>query len=166
MRRRDAEIDYDVIQLVSVFFIRYDGKILTHRRSKRLPEARLHHAFSAFLGGHLNPQDVMPLFRFSDPDQALYYIDRELHEELRLAHPPKTMSFRGLLYDPRTDVSTQHLGVVFDVELFSDEFVVGERGFLTDLKLESVPHARDRISEFENWSQLLIDEEIADGNVR
>ena len=37
---------------------------------------------------------------------------------------------------------------------------------LTDLKLESVPHARDRISEIENWSQLLIDEEIADGNVR
>ena len=45
---------------------------------------------------------VTPLFRFSDPETALYLLDRELSEELRLERQPEAMNFRGLLYDPRT----------------------------------------------------------------
>ena len=40
----------------------------------------------------------MPLFRCADPEQALFLLDRELSEELRLPNKPEAMDFRGLLY--------------------------------------------------------------------
>ena len=79
----------------------------------------------------------MPLFRFSDPQQALYLLDRELSEELRLKKRPYAMTFRGLLYDPRTQVSTQHIGIVFCVDVPGRDFEIGEKGFLTDAKKQN-----------------------------
>lgn len=42
MRRSLAEEDFSVIQLVSAFIIRFGNKYLTYKRTKRLPESRLH----------------------------------------------------------------------------------------------------------------------------
>lgn len=58
MRRRDAEEDFSVIQLVSVFVIRHKDLYLTYKRTKRLPESRLHGVYSLGFGGHLNPSDL------------------------------------------------------------------------------------------------------------
>ena len=156
MRRRLAEEDLSVIQLVSLFVVSYRHRYFTYKRSKRLPESRLHHTYSACFGGHLNPDDIMPLFRFADPQQAINLIDRELNEELRLGVKPHKMDFVGLLYDPRSEVSKQHIGIVFNV-IAADQFVeVGERGFLTDLRLETRTEIMSRIEEFENWSEYLM----------
>lgn len=160
VRRSEAEKRYDIIQLISVYVVRYNSYFLTYRRGKRLPEERLQHSYSCFFGGHLNPSDLMPLFRLGDPEQALYLLDRELSEELILPTAPTGMRFKGLLYDPRTRVSEQHIGITFIVDLATTDFTIGERGFLTDAKFETIPQMRERISEFENWSQLLIQDEI------
>src|SRR6266849_906544 len=61
MRRRQAESDLSVIQLVSVFLVRFGNKLLTYKRTKRLPENRLHGYYSVAFGGHLNPDDVLHL---------------------------------------------------------------------------------------------------------
>jgi predicted NUDIX family phosphoesterase len=61
MRRREAEQDTSVIQLVSVFIVRHQARILTYKRTKRLPEERLHNYYSLGFGGHLNPNDISPL---------------------------------------------------------------------------------------------------------
>jgi predicted NUDIX family phosphoesterase len=156
MRRREAETDLSVIQLVSIYVVRYRHRYFTYKRSKRLPESRLHHTYSACFGGHLNPDDLMPLFRFADPEQALNLIDRELNEELRLGVRPDKMQFIGLLYDPRSEVSKQHLGVVFSVFAANEIVEVGERGFLTDLRLETRTDIMNRIGDFENWSEFLM----------
>ena len=55
----------------------------------------------------------MPLFKFTDPEQALFLLDRELSEELRLPNKPEEMDSGPPSYDPRTEVSKQHMGVVF-----------------------------------------------------
>jgi predicted NUDIX family phosphoesterase len=163
VKRSEAERRYDIIQLVSVYVVRHYQQYLTHRRSARLPEQRLHGAYSCFFGGHLTPLDLMPLFRFSDPEQALYLLDRELTEEVRLPSRP-SMNYCGLLYDPRSDVSRQHMGIVFCVDVKEEKFEIGEKGFLTDAKFETLADMRARISEFENWSEYLITKELAGWN--
>lgn len=162
MRRRDAEEDFSVIQLVSLFLVKFENKILTYKRAKRLPEARLHDYYSVTFGGHLNPADVgdfNPLFDPFDPSQTTTFMERELREELRLPRPPD-IKYRGIVYDNSRDVSRQHLGILFEVLLETKSFKIGERGFLIDAKFETIEEIMNRFSDFENWSQLIVEEEI------
>ncbi len=154
MQRRAAEENTSVIQLVSVYIVSWRGKYLTFKRTKRLPESRLHGFYSLGFGGHLNPDDIPSLFNFADPDQALMFILRELKEELILEEKPH-IRFRGLLYDPSREVSKQHLGLVYDVKMATNDYQIGERGFLMDAKFESINQILDRADEFENWSVLI-----------
>ena len=124
MRRRQAEESFDVIQLVSFYIVRFKDTYLTYKRTKRLPESRLHDYYSIGFGGHLNPDDLLPLFSFSEPEQVLEIVIRELREELRL-NPEPSISFRGVLYDDSREVSRQHLGIVYDVELYSQNYEIG-----------------------------------------
>jgi predicted NUDIX family phosphoesterase len=159
MRRRDAEDDPGVIQLVSVFVLRYEGKFLTYKGTKRLPESRLHGYYSLAFGGHLNPDDIPPLMDMFSPEQSFPWLERELREEVRL--DPAVISrinYRGLLYDDSRPVSKQHLGIVYEITTNSSKFEIGERGFLIDAKYESVDSIRARLDEFENWSLLLLKE--------
>lgn len=158
MRRSLAEEDFSVIQLISAFIVRFGNKYLTYRRTKRLPESRLHGYYSIPFGGHLNEDDILPLFDIFDAQVAFLILKREFEEEIRL---PKNkiinLVYKGLLYDNSREVSRQHLGVVYDVYLDSDEYVIGERGFLMDSKFETLEEIEARRSEFENWSWLIID---------
>lgn len=160
MRRREAEEDASVIQLVSVFVVRYRDRILTYKRTRRLPESRLHGFYSIGFGGHLNPEDLRPLLNIFDPDMAAPLLLRELGEEIRLnrGEIPR-LRYRGLLYDDSRPVSRQHLGITYDVFLRSEKFEIGERGFLMDAKFETLEEIISRREEFENWSWILIQEE-------
>lgn len=155
MQRRRAEEDTSVIQLVSVFVLRFADKYLTYKRSARLPENRLHGEYSIAFGGHLNPDDVSPLLNIFKPDLGLPLLRRELHEEVRLPAEPH-ISYRGLLYDDSRDLSRQHLGIVYDVNLQNPDYEIGERGFLIDPRMETREEILSRIHDFENWSVLLI----------
>lgn len=155
MRRIEAETRHDVIQLVSAYVVHYGDDILTYKRTRRLPENRLHNVYSLMFGGHLNPDDLLPLFSFNDPETALYMLIRELNEELIVGRPYPTIKFAGLLYDPRTEVSEQHVAIVFDVSMNNTSYSIGERGFLADAKFETRAQIASRISDFENWSEYL-----------
>jgi len=162
MQRREAEEDDSVIQLVSAFLVRREGRIATYKRTRRLPESRLHGYFSLLFGGHLNPDDVPPLFSIFDPLLGPEYIQRELREELRFSSPPP-MTLVGVLYDDSRAVSRQHLGVLYEVNASAnDEIEVGERGFLQQLCFETPREIRGRIEEFENWSELVLHDYVLD----
>jgi predicted NUDIX family phosphoesterase len=62
-----------------------------------------------------------------------------------------------LLYDNAREVSTQHVGETYEITVHSQEFAIGERGFLMDAKFESLSEIRARAAEFENWSLLLLE---------
>ncbi|MEX2263444.1 MAG: HTH domain-containing protein [Bryobacteraceae bacterium] len=160
MRRRDAEEDFSVIQLVSVFIIRHGNRYLTYKRTKRLPESRLHGVYSIGFGGHLNPSDLLPLLNIFDPTVGAPLLERELREEIKFdSLGPTAILYRGLIYDDSREVSKQHLGLTYQVLAESDHFEIGERGFLIDAKYETLDEIRQRRHEFENWSLLLIEEE-------
>lgn len=157
MRRRLAEDDPSVIQLVSVFVLKYRDKYLTYKRTKRLPESRLHGFYSVAFGGHLNPDDLPGLFDVFNPEQGRIFLIRELAEEVKLPRDAiANIIYRGLLYDDSRPVSRQHLGIVFDVILRSGEYKIGERGFLMDHKYETLTEILARSEDFENWSTLLV----------
>lgn len=160
MRRRQAEESFDFIQLVSVFVVRYADMYLTYKRTKRLPESRLHDFYSFSFGGHLNPDDIRPLLNIFNPELATPLLLRELGEELKLEHQnlPK-LTYRGLLYDTSREVSRQHIGVTYDVFLPTARYEIGERGFLMDPRFETLEQILLRKADFENWSVLLIEEE-------
>lgn len=156
MQRREAEENTEVIQLVSAFLVRIGDRVATYKRTRRLPEARLHGCYSLVFGGHLNPDDVPPLFSIFDPDVGSMYIQRELREELRFDAPPQ-MVLKGVLYDTRREVSLQHLGVLYEVFVPPESQVeVGERGFLQQLAFETPDEIATRIDDFENWSELIL----------
>lgn len=158
LRRRDAEQSQSVVQLVSVFVVRHKNRILTHKRTKRLPESRLHGFYSLHFGGHLNPDDIPSLLNIFAPDQGFPFLQRELEEELRLESGDiDRLSYRGLLYDTSRPVSRQHLGIVYEVLAKTSRFEIGERGFLMDAKYETVLRIRAHLSEFENWSVRLLE---------
>ncbi len=158
MMRRLAEENQNVIQLVSFYIVRYKSQFLTYKRTKRLPESRLHGFYSIGFGGHLNPDDIPPLDLHFDPDYAVQSMVRELREELILDERPR-LEFRGLLYDDSREVSKQHIGLVYDVRLQSRKYRIGERGFLIDPKFETLNQILSRIEEFENWSALVAREQ-------
>lgn len=158
MQRHLAERDSSVIQLVSVFILRYGDQYLTYKRTKRLPEERLHGFYSIGFGGHLNlPEITTRLFNIFRPDhEAEYLVMRELAEEVRFE--PGSLPgirYKGLLYDDSQQVSRQHLGIVYDVLLKSQEFEIGERGFLMHPKFETLSQIEERLSDFESWSLII-----------
>ncbi|OGR00425.1 MAG: hypothetical protein A2511_10470 [Deltaproteobacteria bacterium RIFOXYD12_FULL_50_9] len=160
MLRRLAEADTTVIQLVSVFILRHKNRYLSYKRTKRLPENRLHGSYSVFFGGHLTPEDIMPLYDVFKPEYGKMFLIRELQEEVRLPGLNTTkMVYRGLLYDNSREMSSQHLGIVYDVELNTPEYEIGERGFLMDPKFETLEQMTARIDDFENWSVFIIEME-------
>lgn len=153
MPRWRAEQDQEVIQLVSGFVVQHAGRVLTYRRTRRLPESRLHGEFSAMFGGHLNPEDI-PIWNIFQSENASF-LDRELREELRLEPGRYSLSLRGVLYDNSRAVSRQHIAIVFDVDLEDPTYTVGERGFLQHDRFESWEEVGNRLDDFENWSRLL-----------
>jgi predicted NUDIX family phosphoesterase len=156
MQRTEAEETYEVIQLVSQFLVIHHGKVATHKRTRRLPEARLHGVHSLLFGGHLNPDDIAPLFSPFDPVNGPTYITRELSEEVRILNGEPTLELVGGIYDPRRDVSRQHLGVLYTVRVpDSCDIQIGERGFLQQLAFETVDDIEAHIDDFENWSELV-----------
>ncbi len=166
MRRSEAETRYDVIQLVSQFLVIYRHKIATHKRTRRLPEARLHGSHSILFGGHLNPDDITPLFGPFDPGGA-DFIRRELSEEVVIEGGSPTLTLLGSIYDPRTDVSRQHLGILYSVRVPPEcRIEIGERGFLQQLSFSTPTDLAGRINEFENWSELVHRELLMAGKIK
>ncbi len=162
MPRREAEEDLSVIQLVSVFIVRFGDQLLTYKRTKRLPESRLHGFYSLIFGGHLNPGDIPSLFNIFDPDDGRAFIDRELREEIKFPQDegPPPLIYQGLLYDDSRPLSRQHLGIVYEVLPKSRRYEIGERGFLIDSKFESIEEILARRLDFENWSLLILEHQL------
>ncbi|PWF48811.1 HTH domain-containing protein [Massilia glaciei] len=158
MSRGVAEEDFTVIQLVSVFLVHYRGKFLTHMRSARLPESRLHGEYSIMLGGHVAIEDfaqlTLDLFE-EDSLSDCSYILRELSEELVIQSVPNVLPC-GYIYDDVREVSKQHLGLVYLVDLQKEKYEIGERGFLMNSKFETPIQIEARLEQFENWSVTLL----------
>lgn len=154
--RREAEVDFSVIQLISVFLIRCGDRVITHTRSARAPETRLHGERSIIFGGHVTYEEINTLFDPFDPYSTHPFIERELEEEIKILHAREITPI-GLLYDSTREVSSQHLGIVYTVEMSDDEYEIGEKGYHINDELTPIESVIIQKQDYENWSVELIE---------
>lgn len=131
------------------------NKILSFRRTKRLPEQRLHGAVSLNFGGHIEFEDAPTLFR-GDTDVIENMLLRELYEELKFTPNKFTMDYIGTLYLEGNDFERQHAGIVFVVQLGPRISIDSrEPGYHTDIKFLPFEYLIKEASLFDSWSKTL-----------
>ncbi|NOR62565.1 MAG: hypothetical protein GQ535_08755 [Rhodobacteraceae bacterium] len=158
MPRVDAEETDKFVQLIPLFFVHSEEGYLTYKRTKRLPEKRLHGTRSINFGGHLQVEDFPSLFA-NDPDVVQESLQRELREELKFEPDEKTVRFFGAIHDRANMFGRQHIGLVFEVISGSTVDVdTNEPGFLTSIEFASKQQIFEEKDQFDDWTFLVLDE--------
>lgn len=151
IKRKKAESDIKYKQLISYCILKNNDKIFTYRRGKLLTEKRLLGEYSIGVGGHITVDDPT-LFGISYKEG----LKREIKEEIGLINDFE-LQIVALLNDDSNDVGKVHFGIVCIIgvdnkEIFSKEKSINEPKFL------SVSELKRKISKFENWSKICINE--------
>ena len=158
MPRIEAEETEEFVQLIPLFFVRQDNQFLTYKRTRRLPEKRLHGTRSINFGGHLQVEDFPTLFA-SDPEVVHQSLQRELREELEFDPDEKSVDFFGAIHETKNMFGRQHVGIVFEVCSRGAVSVnSGEPGFLTSLEFMSKAEITSNKDEFDDWTFLVLNE--------
>lgn len=155
MTRARAEETAEFIQLIPTFVIRKANTVLTYRRTKRLPEARLHNSRCLSFGGHMQVDDLPDLFApsFYEPATRLY---RELYEELRFSGPVLPR-YLGVLYLTSSMFERQHAGIVFNVKIHKSVQVESlETSRHSDVKFEDIGLLNSSSDDLDSWSRTLL----------
>lgn len=161
--RREAEERYDFVQLIPTFVVSRGDDILTYKRTKRLPEARLHHARCVNFGGHMQSDDAPSLF-WNDDYVVNQFLYRELFEELEFDVDSASIYPLGLLYLQGNDFERQHAGLTFHVQILAGEPVQSlEPGMHTDLEFSALSDLVRDSSSLDSWSQVLLREISSNG---
>ena len=162
MRRDLAEESTAMTQLVAYYVIINDGRLLTHRRTRRQPEKRLTDVRAIGISGHMISSDLKTLTTgdlFHEGDHA-GYANRELAEEISVRVSSKApIRLAGFIWEPVDDFGKQHLGLLYIVPAERD-FRVLEPGLIGNADFVDPDQIMANIGEYTSWSKLLLDSEI------
>lgn len=155
--REIAEKTPDYKQIIPYTLFRQGGKYFAYQRTKKGGESRLHDKWSLGVGGHINPRDGKGKVGY------LNAFWRELDEEVEFCFKHGICSemvkenIVGLLYDPSNEVGKVHFGVVHLIDLDPHVVMKTFDPALDCGRFEDAAGIISRKRDFENWSQLLID---------
>ena len=146
MNRPEAEADPSHKQLIPYAVVRYKNSIACYKRSGA--EKRLHDLYSIGVGGHVDIEDDQG----DIVDTLLLGLGRELSEEFAdFSKEHAEISFLGVLNSEDTEVSSVHLGMVFEIQT--------TKKLLPDSELTGFEWADPKIlksRKLENWSELAL----------
>ncbi|MGX0098763.1 putative NUDIX family phosphoesterase [Staphylococcus cohnii] len=151
-RRGDMEENSSYKQLISYCILENEhDEILVYERLTGGGETRLHGQSSIGVGGHMNDvkgaESINEVLRVN--------AQRELNEEVGLSESKsQNLAYIGFINDDTNEVGEVHLGVVFKINVNSNDVEAKE----TDtLKIKWVNHNKiDNYDEFETWSALIL----------
>lgn len=151
-RRGDMEEDPSYKQLISYCILENEhDEILVYERLSGGGEARLHGQSSIGVGGHMNDvkgaESINEVLRVN--------AQRELEEEVGLSDSKsQNLAYIGFINDDTNEVGEVHLGVVFKINVNSNDVESKE----TDtLRIKWVDQSKiDNYDEFESWSALIL----------
>lgn len=151
-RRGDMEDDPLFKQLISYCLLENEkGEILVYERLSGGGEERLHGQSSIGVGGHMNDvkgaESINEVLRVN--------AQRELEEEVGLSDSKsQNLAYIGFINDDTNEVGEVHLGVVFKINVNSNDVESKE----TDtLRIKWVDQSKiDNYDEFESWSALIL----------
>jgi len=152
MDRDLAEEDPTYKQFVAYSAIKAEQGWLAYVRGKGLGEARLHGNRSMGIGGHIDAGDHASLFI---GDHLMTAAHREIDEEISVAGD-YSLRLAGLLNDDSNEVGKVHIGLVYVAQVSADSISKRERG-IAQLRFMDEQELQQKYSEFETWSQILID---------
>jgi predicted NUDIX family phosphoesterase len=150
-RRAQVEDDPGFKQIIPYVVLKWQDQIFNYVRGKRASETRLQALRSLGVGGHINPADTN---LFHSPYREA--MRREVAEEVRLETKYDERCL-GLINDDSTPVGQVHLGIVHIFELAEPKAQRREQG-LTKSGFTPLAELRKARSEFETWSQFVLDE--------
>ncbi len=152
--RRDAEYDFGLKQVIPYVIIRCRDNLLLLKRTSRQTEKRLHNKYSLGIGGHINPS----LPDNADPNIIIKGLYRELNEEIMLGDAG-TLTFKGVINDESSSVSKVHLGLLYALEVESNEYSIREVDKMTGQWTDErgIMAVYDLM---ETWSQIVFDRHI------
>ncbi|SCS28924.1 NUDIX domain-containing protein [Staphylococcus caeli] len=151
-RRGDMEEDPTYKQLISYCILENEhDEILVYERLSGGGESRLHGQSSIGVGGHMNDvkgaESINEVLRVN--------AQRELEEEVGLPeHKSQNLAYIGFINDDTNDVGEVHLGVVFKINVSSNDVEAKE----TDtLRIKWVDQSKiENYDAFETWSALIL----------
>lgn len=152
LERKLAELNTELIQLVSCFVLRYENTIASFYKTKYQPEKRLNSEKKCVnFGGHIAYKEFFSLFDALDPNSFSPFVIRELLEEVNIATEVYVKQI-GLLHDKSTEIGRQHLGLVYEVGLKNRNISIKEQKLFKELKFESIKELNLQLDAFDSWS--------------
>jgi predicted NUDIX family phosphoesterase len=151
--RPDAEKDPSYKQIIPYVIMGCKDTCLTYVRGKRAGEKRLVGNRSIGIGGHINPQDDMPLFG-SLRDTYLTAVDREVEEEVNVKSK-YTDSITAVLNDESNEVGKVHLGLVHYRQLETPSVTRNEQ-MITQLEFLPIHDLKKLSDTMETWSSICL----------
>lgn len=121
LKRGFAEIDENYQQIVAQIILKVGNKIFIHKVAQSGSEARLHHLWPIFLGGHINntDKDIFDAF------------DREFKEEINYKGIITSKKFLGVVKLHDNPVNRVHVGLVSLYEGDMEEYdATGDDGLV------------------------------------
>ena len=163
MRRGDAEVDPNFIQLVPYVLVvcetGAEPLVFAYRRGAGQGERRLASKWSVGVGGHVNDVDADAREKNVGRAALEKGVRREINEEIIVEAGELDFKPVGLVYDPDTEVGRVHLGIVYKLCLdaptaWHNEAAIENAEFRPVSKaLEEIDADHER---FESWSVLAL----------
>lgn len=150
--RSQVEEDPSFKQIIPYVVFRSGDAVFCYKRGQSQGESRLHRLRSLGVGGHVSEEDAQGGRTLDAYETAL---QRELEEEVAVGSAGRIRRV-GLINDDATPVGRVHLGVVHFYELERPDVSPREDG-LAEAGFLAIATVQSLRSEFETWSQIVID---------
>ena len=150
MSRDLAEYNFEYKQVIPYLIIRNGDNYLLLQRTSRQTEKRLHNKFSLGIGGHINPDSSG-----HGDNLIIGGLYKELNEEVSI-NSPSDLKFIGTINDESNSVSRVHLGLLYELEVLSDEYEVLEKDKMS-AQWENRDNLINYYDKLETWSQIVYD---------
>jgi predicted NUDIX family phosphoesterase len=149
MDRTIAENNYHYKQIIPYIIIKCRERFLVMTRTKKQDEKRLHNMKSLGIGGHINPCDL------DSNDIIQAGLQRELSEEIRLEGSYGDIKLVGVIDDESNEVGEVHLGLVYLLEVESEDFEILEKDKMI-AEWISILELLGNHADLESWSQIVL----------
>jgi len=163
--RSKAEKNYRYKQLVNYILIKAGHSYLTYRRTEKSEEEKLRYRYSLGIGGHVNIADrnqheLHVRVQGENSKGSMSFIIRgvwrEIKEEIVVAsrklREPELLHF---INDDTNVVGMRHFGLVWLLEIEEPKVLRKGKG-IGKIEFRDLNYLKRKRSNFESWSQLLI----------
>lgn len=148
--RRELETNPDYKQIIPQVAFRYDGKFFLHKQLDT-NEKRLNNLCPLLVGGHVEEFDIE-----DEKDLIETALDREVDEETSIDAKIIQKKLYGLVYvEDENPVNHVHVGIIYIVDLDSDQIVMKEEGLQT-VGFVDEKYLVENLDRLTYWSRIFV----------